>query len=105
MASTPENPPVSPSLSPSRLWAEQLEMGMALLIGLLIFMAIFHPDMLSKGGEILGPNYLGAYGWASVVGIILQVVVHEAGTLLTAWWLGLPLRFRFFGLGMNAGRS
>jgi len=77
-------------------------MGMALLVGLLVFMAIFHPAMLSKGGEVLGPNYLGAYGWASVVGIFLQVVVHEAGTLLTAWRLGLPLRFRFFGLGMNA---
>ena len=77
-------------------------MGMALLMGLLIFMALFHPKMLSVGAEVLGPNYLGAYGWASLVGIILQVVVHEVGTLLTAWWLGLPLHFRLFGFGANA---
>ncbi len=77
-------------------------MGMAALIGLLIFMAIFHAPMLSVGAEVLGPNYLGVYGWASAVGVLLQVVVHEAGTLIVARWLGLPLRFRFFGFGANA---
>lgn len=77
-------------------------MGMALFVVLLIFMALFHPTTLSMGVKVLGPNYLSVYGWASVVGIILQVVVHEAGTLVTAWRLGLPLHFRFFGFGANA---
>jgi hypothetical protein len=88
--------------SADRLWAEQLAMGMALLIALLIFMALFHPKMLSVGADVLGPNYLKVYGWASAAGILLQVVVHEAGTLLMAAWLGLPLRFRFFAFGANA---
>jgi len=102
MAREPEKSAATPSLSPDRLWAEQLAMGMALLVGLLIFMAIVHPTMLSKGAAVLGPNYLGVYGWASLVGIGVQVIVHEAGTLVVAWWLGLPLRFRLFGFGANA---
>ena len=77
-------------------------MGMALLVGLLTFMALFHPTTLSAGAKILGPNYLSVYGWASLVGIILQVVVHEVGTLVVARWVGLPLHFRFFGFGANA---
>ncbi len=77
-------------------------MGMALLVGLLIFMAVFHPATLSIGVGVLGPNYLGVYGWASIVGIILQVIVHEVGTLVTAKRLGLPLHYRFFGFGANA---
>ncbi len=77
-------------------------MGMALLVGILIFMALFHAPMLSVGAQVLGPNYLGVYGWASIVGIILQVVVHEVGTLLTARRMGLPLHYRFFGFGANA---
>jgi len=89
-------------LSPDRLWAEQLAMGMAMLVGLLIFMALFHPTKLSSGAEVLGPNDLRVYGWASAVGIILQVIVHEAGTLVVAWRLGLPLRFRVFGFGAHA---
>ncbi len=101
MASKTETPASTP-LSPDRLWAEQLAIGMALLVGILIFMAIFHAPMLSVGAQVLGPNYLGVYGWASVVGIILQVVVHEVGTLVTARRMGLPLHFRFFGFGANA---
>ena len=100
MASETEKPVSSPS--PDRLWAEQLAMGMALLIGILIFMALFHPKLLSAGGEILGPNDLDAYGWVSVLGIFLQVVIHELGTIVVAWRLKLPLRLRFFGFGANA---
>ena len=77
-------------------------MGMALFLGILIFMAVVHPEMLSVGAQVLGPNYLGVYGWASIVGIILQVVVHEVGTLVTARRMGLPLHYRFFGFGANA---
>jgi Zn-dependent protease len=88
--------------SPDRLWAEQLAMGMALLVGILIFMAIFHAPMLSAGAKVLGPNDLDAYGWVSVVGIVLQVVIHELGTIVVASRLKLPVRFRFFGFGANA---
>ena len=77
-------------------------MGMALLVGILIFMALFHAKLLSAGGEILGPNDLDAYGWVSVLGIFLQVVIHELGTILVAWRLKLPVRLRFFGFGANA---
>jgi len=77
-------------------------MGMALLFGVLIFMAIFHPDIFAAGIRVLGPNYLDAYGWASAIGILLQLVVHEAGTFVAAWWLKLPLRFRPFAFGANA---
>jgi hypothetical protein len=102
MALKSETPAAAgPSLSPDRLWAEQLAIGMALFVGILIFMAIFHPSTLSIGAQVLGPNYLGVYGWASVVGIVLQVVVHEVGSLLTARRMGLPLHFRFFGFGAN----
>ena len=92
----------SPSPSPNRLWAEQLATGLALLVGILIFMALFHASMLSAGAAVFGPNDLDAYGWASVVGIILQVVIHELGTITVAWWLKLPVRLRFFGFGANA---
>jgi Zn-dependent protease len=88
--------------SPDRLWAEQLAMGIALMVALLIFMAIFHTKMLSAGAAVLGPNDMDAYGWASVAGVISQVVIHELGTLLVAWRMKLPLRFRFFGFGANA---
>jgi Zn-dependent protease len=88
--------------SPDRLWAEQLAMGMALLVGILIFMALFHTKMLSAGAEVLGPNDLDAYGLASIIGIILQVVVHELGTIFTVWKMNLPLKLRYFGFGANA---
>jgi len=77
-------------------------MGLALLLGILIFMALFHPVLLSSGGEILGPNDLDAYGWMSVLGIFLHVVIHELGTIFAAWRLKLPLRWRIFGFGANA---
>jgi len=89
MASVPENPVPTPAPSADRLWAEQLAMGMALLVGILIFLALFHARMLSTGVAILGPNDLDAYGWASVLGIFLQVVVHELGTIVVAWRLKL----------------
>ncbi len=90
------------SPSPDRLWAEQLAMGLGLLTAILIFMAIFHAPMLSSGAAVLGPNDMDAYGWVSVLGIFLQVVVHELGTIVVAWRLKLPLHFRFFGFGAHA---
>jgi Zn-dependent protease len=105
MASEPEKSVSSASTaspSPDRLWAEQLAMGMALLIGLLIFMALFHAKMLSAGGAVLGPNDMDAYGGWAVLGIFLQVVIHELGTIVVAWRLKLPLQLRFFGFGANA---
>jgi Zn-dependent protease len=97
-----QTPTATPPPTPDRLWAEQLASGMALLVGLLIFMAFFHPKMLSAGAAVLGPNYLSVYGWASAIGVAVQIVVHEGGTILAAWWLGYPLSFRFFGFGANA---
>lgn len=89
-------------VSPDRLWAEQLAMGMAILVGLLVFMACFHWSLLSSGGKVLGPNYLAAYGWWSAVGVLVHIVLHEAATLFVAWRLKLPLQFRYFGFGANA---
>jgi Zn-dependent protease len=88
--------------SPDRLWVEQLAMGMALLIGLLIFMALFHAPMLSAGAAVLEPNDMDAYGGWAALGVFLQLVIHELGTIAVAWRLKLPLRFRFFGFGANA---
>ena len=102
MAPAPESSAVPAPISRDRLWAEQLAMGVGLFLAVLIFMAIFHPAILSSGARVLGPNYLDAYGWASAVGILLQLVMHEAGTFLVAWWLKLPLRFRPFAFGANA---
>jgi Zn-dependent protease len=102
MASASEKSVSTQTPSPGRLWAEQLAAGLALLIAILIFMAIFHPKMLSSGAEVFGPNDLEAYGWASVIGILSQVVVHELGTLVVGWRWKLPLRLRFFGFGANA---
>jgi Zn-dependent protease len=102
MASEPANTVPSPVPSPDRLWAEQLAIGLALLIGILIFMALFHEKMLSAGAAVLGPDDLDAYGWVSVLGIFLQVVIHELGTIVVAWRMKLPLRLRYFGFGANA---
>jgi Zn-dependent protease len=88
--------------SPDRLWAEQLAMGLALLVAILIFMALIHPAELKVGAEVLGPNDIAAYGWISAVGVLSQVVIHELGTILVAWRMKLPIRLRFFGLGANA---
>ncbi len=101
MASEPEKS-VSTTPSPDRLWAEQLAMGLALLIAILIFMALFHPELLSSGAKVLGPNDIDAYGWMSALGIFLQILIHELGTIVVAWRLRLPLRLRFFGFGANA---
>ena len=102
MASDPLKSEPTVYATPNRLWAEQLATGMALLLGLLIFMALFHPHKLMAGAEILGPNDMDAYGWASVLGVVSQVVVHELGTILVAWRCKLPLHFRFFGFGAHA---
>ena len=77
-------------------------MGLGLLLFLLVFLAIFHAKLLTVGGEVFGPNYIGAYGWASVIGIVAQVVFHELGTIVVAWRLKLPVHFRLFGFGANA---
>jgi hypothetical protein len=98
----PSETPVTTYASPDRLWAEQLAAGLALLMAILIFLAIFHTKLLSAGMEILGPNDLDAYGWASILGILLQVAIHELGTIVVAWWMKLTLRFRFFGFGAHA---
>ena len=100
MPSEPESP--APLPSSDRLWAEQLAMGLGLFLVIVGFMAIVHPGMLASGMAVLGPNDVAAYGLASLVGIVLQVVVHELGTLIVAWRLKLPLRIRFFGFGANA---
>lgn len=102
MARESEKSVSSPFPSPDRLWAEQLAIGMTLLLVILIFMAIFHTALLTAGAVVLGPNDFDAYGWVSVLGIIIQVVVHELGTIVVAWRLKLPLRFRIFGFGANA---
>ncbi|HEV3273063.1 MAG TPA: hypothetical protein VGZ93_12860 [Candidatus Methylacidiphilales bacterium] len=102
MAAESKKPESTPFLSPDRLWVEQLGMGTALLAGILIFMALFHAPILSAGAKVLGPNDLGAYGWMSALGVFLQVVVHELGSIVAAWCLKLPVRLRFFGFGANA---
>ncbi|HEX4140532.1 MAG TPA: hypothetical protein VHY09_09310 [Candidatus Methylacidiphilales bacterium] len=103
MAVEPEAPPQTPP--PARLWAEQLAMGLALLVGLLVFMALAHPKMLSAGAEVLGPNDMAAYGVASIVGVVVQVIVHELGSLLALWWMKVPVKLRFFGFGATATAS
>jgi Zn-dependent protease len=102
MAREPDSSATPPPVSPDRLWAEQLAIGMALLLALLIFMALEHWTMLSSGGKIFGPNYVGAYGWMSAIAIFAQLILHEAATLIVAWRLKLPLRFRPFVFGANA---
>lgn len=101
MAREPEKSASSP-VSSDRLWAEQLAMGLALLLGLLIFMACFHPALLSVGVGVLTTGYLPAYGLASAIGVFLHFVIHEGGTLLVARGLKLPLNFRLFAFGANA---
>ncbi len=88
--------------SPGRLWAEQLAMGLALLVAILSFMAFYHPQLLSRGGQVLTTGDLAAYGWASGLGRLPPLRLHEAGTLAAARRLRLPLRFRFFPFGVNA---
>ena len=105
MASQPPSTDTNSYATPNRLWAEQLAAGLALFIGILIFMALFHPTMLSSGAKVLGPNDLDAYGWVSIVGIFLQVLIHELGTILVAWRMKLVLRFRIFGFGPMPPRS
>jgi Zn-dependent protease len=90
------------SVSADRLWAEQLAMGLALILVVISFLAFAHPALLTAGTRVLAPDDLPAYGWTAVIGVVLQLVVHEGGTLLAAWWLRLPLRFRFFPFGAHA---
>jgi len=99
---SPSEPAVPAPVTPDRLWAEQLASGLALIIALLTFMAFFHPDRLAIGGKVLAPDDLPAYGWAAAIGVVVQLIFHEAGTLLVAHRLGLPLRFRFFPFGAHA---
>lgn len=91
--------------SPGRLWAEQLAGGLALLVGILIFMAVAHPKTLAAGAEILGPNDMQAYGVASIVGVLVQIVMHELGSIVVLWRMKIPVRLRFFGFGATAAAS
>ena len=102
MPADSQKPAPTTFASPARLWAEQLAAGLALLLVILIFLATFHTPMFEAGMQVLGPNDLDAYGWVSVLGIFLQIIVHEFGTLVVAWRMKLPIRFRFFGFGANA---
>jgi Zn-dependent protease len=80
-------------------------MGLALLVGLLIFMAVAHPKALSAGAEVLGPNDVEAYGVASIVGVVVQILVHELGSIFALWRMKVPVKLRFFGLGATATAS
>lgn len=102
MSSEPEKAASPPSVSADRLWAEQMAMGMALLMGVLIFMACFHPKLLAVGSKVLTTNDLMAYGWWAALGVFLQLFIHEGGTVLVAYGQGLPLRFRLFPFGAHA---
>ena len=97
--------PTSDFPSPARLWAEQLAMGLGLFLAVLIFLAFKHPTMLSGGMDVLTTGHLLAYGWASLVGVLTQFILHEAGSLVTAWRMGVPLRFRLFPFGVNAAAT
>jgi hypothetical protein len=99
---SPSVPAAPAPVSSDRLWAEQLAIGLALLIAVLTYMAFFQPKLLSVGGKVLAPDDLPAYGWAAAIGVVVQLIFHEAGTLLAARGLGLPLRFRFFPFGAHA---
>lgn len=103
MALEPEATPPLPT--PERLWAEQLAMGLALLVGILIFMAIFHQSMLAAGASVFGPNYMHLYGVASLVGIVVQIAMHELGSIFALWRMKIPVRLRFFGFGATAAAS
>ncbi len=78
---------------------------MALLLGILIFMALIHPQILSAGAEILGPNDMKAYGVASLIGVVMQIILHELGSIVALWWMKIPVRLRFFGFGATATAS
>jgi len=102
MAHEPESPEPSASPTPNRLWTEQLAMGAGLLVLILIFMALFHPKLLSVSGKLFGPNDTEAYGWWPLAGIFLLVIIHELGTIVAAWRINIPVRWRFFIFGANA---
>ena len=102
MANEPESPEPSPSPTPNRLWVEQLATGAALLVFIVVFMALVHPQKLSGSGKLFGPNDTEAYGWWPLLGIVLLVVIHELGTIVAAWWLKIPVRWRLFIFGANA---
>jgi hypothetical protein len=80
-------------------------MGLALLVAILIFMAIFHESTLAGGAEIFGPNYLHLYGIASVAGLVVQILMHELGSIFALWRLKIPVRLRIFGFGATATAS
>ncbi len=80
-------------------------MGLALFVGILIFMAFFHQRMLAAGGSVLGHNYMQVYGVASLVGVVLQILMHELGSIFALWWLKIPVKLRFFGFGLTATAS
>ena len=80
-------------------------MGLAMCLGVLIFMAFTDPKDLSTAGEVLTFGDLAAYGWYSVLGVALQLIFHEIGSLLMAWHFKLPLKLRLFPFGVNAAAT
>jgi Zn-dependent protease len=103
MATEPEKTPATAATATAdRLWAEQLAIGLALFIGLLIFLALYHAPILASGVQVLSTGDLVAYGWASVLGVVFLLIIHEIGTLAAARHYGLPLKFRLFPFGVNA---
>jgi Zn-dependent protease len=103
MATEPPKPSATTAHpSADRLWAEQLAMGGGLLLAVLGYMAISQPKMLASGVQVFSSNYLAAYGWWSVGGVIFLLVIHEIGALAVAHHYKLPLKFRLFPFGVNA---
>ena len=43
-------------VSADRLWAEQLAMGLGLVVLLLTFLAFAHPELLTSGAKVLAPD-------------------------------------------------
>ena len=106
MATEPTNSSAASVPSADRLWAEQLAAGLAILIGVLIFMAFYHPKLLSTGAQVaLSTGDLVAYGWASVIGVVFLLIIHEIGTLTVAHHFRLPIKFRLFPFGVNAAAT
>jgi Zn-dependent protease len=102
MATSPAKPSETAIPNSDRLWAEQLAVGLAIFVAVLIFMAFFHPKLLSNGAQVLSTGDLQAYGWASVTGVAFILVIHEVGTLAVARHYKLPLKVRLFPCGLNA---
>ncbi len=80
-------------------------MGLGMFLAVLIFMAFTDPKDLSTAGEVVTFGYLWVYGWASIVGVALMLVLHEVGSLLVARHFKVPLRIYYFPFGVNAAAA